>query len=251
MQMSIAEYLENPVVTLGSVNRHSRNTLTVEYSLKYFVNQRFEIPELAKVYENEPELQHILTLSSFASYPFYIFLALVEDVINEKKRYNTLYCPLVSYLARKYENLSEIQQEIYFEHKSLSFEFHLAPYYQAKGDYKSCFEVIKDKPQEIRKWFHKEFSNSKIYEMFKLNPQLVDFIKSSFNGNNMIGFLNFIPEELFKAIWTFHCVLYNSPEYFYIDFLSQDPNLMSMVLLNSSDVFHIKTTETEEYPRIY
>ena len=166
MQRYIADYLENPGFTLGSVNRHSRHNLTVNYPLKYFVNQRFNIPELAKVNENEPELQNILTLSSFVAYPDLFLMALVEDVIKGKKRYHILYGPLILYLTRKFKDFSERERENYFGNEFSNFENLLMQHYRSNGDYKSAFETIQNNPTEISTWFLEEYRNSKTFEMF-------------------------------------------------------------------------------------
>lgn len=247
-QIAIAEYLENPFATLGFLNKYTHNNLSINCTFKYLVDQRFGISELAEVSRNQPELIYLLSLSFFAKNRYQVFQCLYEDVINRQKRYDILYAPLVSYLARIFNDFTPEQKAIYHGRRFSSFEDRLVDHYQRKGDYKSAFEAISQNPIEIVSWYFDESGNSDIYKMFMENPHLAECLKAALNLIDN-RYDNFVSGTQMIIHWVFRCIWYNLPESYYLEFLAQDPNLLKRIL----KYFNILSNEVckSELPRIH
>lgn len=251
MQITIGKYLENPFATLGFVNKYSFDTFNSYNTLKHFFDERFNIPELANVYENKHkhELRILLSISCFAANHEYIFQALVQDVLKEKKHYNVLYVPLASHIKRLYESFTPNQKyEYYIKNENSSIESHIVRHYKAIYDYKSAFEAIYDNPNEILQFFLKENNNPQVYEMFRENIHFARVIVSFFNlifGQNIENF----DLDLMKGRWIFRCIIHDIPECYYNEFLNQDPMLLASVL-TSMDLMLIEVPKIDS-DRVY
>lgn len=155
----------------------------------------------------------------------------------------------MSYLSRFFNTLPISDQDSILDENFSSFGHYLTRYHESNGDYKSAFESIMHNPNEIFSWFYERKDNSEVYKMFIANPQLVDIIKDSFSRNYNYNTYIIVSNQTLKGIWTFNCILADAPEYYYIDFLSQNPNLIITVVRNAYDLF--RDVPETEYPRIY
>jgi hypothetical protein len=247
-QKLISEYLNDPILTFGSINQHARRN---QCDLELFVKWRFDIPDIfsGDFDRNDPEFHHVLSLSAFSNNPDYLFRALLEDVIKRKKPYNSLYAPLASYVARRFKTLSQDELLSYYESEEYSVEFHLFLHYQANGQYKSASELFQNNPTELIFLFNENYKNPNFFEIFKENPQFVQILKAAFVPNDEDFLFAFADRQPMKIRWIFQNILCNSPEYFYTDLLDQEPTLITKALMDF-DLLFIEVPESEK-PRVY
>lgn len=84
---SIAGYLHNPFLNLGSLNRTFKKMFSDEFTVKRFIKDHLNLPEFVtdEVDENERELEVILSLSHFAVSEDYFHQALKNEYLHGKK----------------------------------------------------------------------------------------------------------------------------------------------------------------------
>ena len=250
IQGLIGSYLVNPVGTMGSLNNNYRLIFTNEYPAKHYINERFDIPELAEVADSQFDLQNLLILTNYSNDKFIWFQALVEHVLYEKQNYDSIYRPMIRYLRRIFKELSEDQQNEFETIINKPFEYFLACSCGDKDHYDLVFEILIDKPLELTRWFLRRDKPEKVFAYLKANPDLVESIKSFLISNNAgndddesIG-----NSAYNKVRWLVGCILYDTSEHFYSNLLTNEPGLLQR--LENIDIISLKVPDSE-LPRVY
>lgn len=250
----VGEYLDNPVATLGSLNRSFRGTFKGENSLKYYVKKRFNIPELESIDQNEPELAGILNLVWCRYDEYFIFLYLMKEMARENCPYKVLFRPLIGYLARTFKELNDHQREQYTNHLAskciISFDVYLADLCAKNGHYDLAFEFLKNHPRSITFCFAKVGDRVDLFSFYKLNPSfgihyervLVRYELANID-NNELHYLKI------AFHWIGECIIYDAPEEFYRELLDLRPRLLKTLI--ESDWFLSSNVPEHEYPRIH
>lgn len=244
----IGEYLDDPVASLGFLNKRLYSLFHEKYPLKHYLKQRFDIPELALVNANELELHGVLSLSWCNNDPILLFGSLFEDITSGKKPYQAISRPLILFLMRTFKEFSD-------EHKSrhklccwhkylLSFEFIFAKFCVKTGNFDLAFEILQDKPRVLLDLFINIENPENLFKFLILNPHLAIKFQMIF-----LMLETNINHHNWRAIkWISCCIIYGAPVEFYNDILNLVPNILN----NLYDDLFLSTNipESENY-RIY
>ena len=85
----IGSYVDNPYASMAFLNRYFYSVFSIDYPVKRFFNERFNMPEFVTedVDDNEGELKLLLDHSRFIRYnnPRHVYLAFRDELINGTK----------------------------------------------------------------------------------------------------------------------------------------------------------------------
>lgn len=244
----IGEYLDDPVASLGFLNKRLYSLFHEKYPLKHYLNQRFEVPELTCVNANEPELHGVLSLSWCRNDPILLFDSLCEDITSGKKPYQAISRPLILFLIKTFKEFSAEQRSgfrtFYWHKYFLSFEYIFAKFCINTGNVDLSFDILQDKPRLLIDLFIKIENSENLFKFLISNPHLAMKFQRIFLMHEM----NINHDNWKASKWVAWCIIYGAPIEFYISILNLAPNILNYLY---DDLFlSTKIPESENY-RIY
>lgn len=225
-------------------------TLTA-LTLKKKVEQIFNISGLENVADNEPELAGVLRLSWTSHDPFFAFVALMEDVLSEKRSYEVLFRPLILHLIRFMRGLDDEVKQRYKQYMKRryrsSFEGVLANICAKKGHIDLIFEIARDNEAILRNLFKKIENKKLLIETFRnteiyLNQYLTAVLTDTNPDANSSSIENRV------GLWIAECIINNLPQHYYEQLFAVNPVVLEFLI----DHLFLSTNVPEsEYSRIY
>lgn len=246
----ISEYFPSSVVKIGHINSHCFKIFHEEINLKHLVIKRFDTPEFENVDKDEPELVGILELAWCSHDQFILFRCLMEDITSEKgKPFRNLFRPIVLYLIRIFSKLTNDQKSNYTSSLSdrSTFEHKLASICANKGHLDLAFDLIKDDPIYVKKYFSSIENRPAVMTFFKENPQLaIQYGQACLLRGDEDYIEKYVLRFAYK--WVAECLIYDAPKEFYAELLHLKPFILRYL---EKDLFHSHDIPESEYSRIH
>lgn len=234
----IGGFLTDPVKSFGVSSHYTLSKLLEYYSLKYYVIQRFCIPEIISVpdvYKNDKEFLDILNLDWCREDRFFLFCSLMEDISSGKKSFNILFRPLILFLSRTFLELPLVRQNDFISHWMpryhgyFDFNNYLAEICAKYGHYDLVFEFLKANQRELIIRLSRVVNKEHLMNFFKSNPDLVEKYLNALINVELLRFKGL--EIKFYNIkntfdWISDCIANDAPEAFYIELLNFRPGIL-------------------------